>query len=182
MFQVVRFQPKDFRQRRSDGNGGWIWNMQGVRRVLYRLDRLKGREAEVIVEGEKDVDAAGLDVKVLALPDLPPKGDVNDYLATPRSCVTRPALWGQIGGSGGSSFRTPNARVVDGRRSVLPSRAGGCAARSPTRAALSAHKGPGDVRTAPGDIRCREAVAVPKASATRRNDPSLVNRSGSVTL
>ena len=25
LFQVVRYEPKDFRQRHSDGNGGWIW-------------------------------------------------------------------------------------------------------------------------------------------------------------
>ena len=37
LYQVVRYEPKDFRQRRPDGQGGWIWNLQGVRRVLYRL-------------------------------------------------------------------------------------------------------------------------------------------------
>jgi hypothetical protein len=32
LFQVVRYaDPKDFRQRRPDGNGGWIWNLSGVR-------------------------------------------------------------------------------------------------------------------------------------------------------
>src|SRR5436305_7769264 len=36
-YQVVRFDPKDFRQRRPDGAGGWIWNLQGVDRILYRL-------------------------------------------------------------------------------------------------------------------------------------------------
>jgi hypothetical protein len=40
VFQVVRFEPKAFRQRRPDGNGGWIWNVQGVDRVLYRLGEL----------------------------------------------------------------------------------------------------------------------------------------------
>jgi hypothetical protein len=28
LYQTVRFEPKDFRQRRSDGNGGWIWKGQ----------------------------------------------------------------------------------------------------------------------------------------------------------
>ena len=28
-YQVVRFEPKDFRQRRPDGHGGWIWNTRG---------------------------------------------------------------------------------------------------------------------------------------------------------
>ena len=33
-FQVVRLEPKDFRQRRPDGHGGWHWNLKGVDRVL----------------------------------------------------------------------------------------------------------------------------------------------------
>lgn len=65
LFQVVRFEPKDFRQRRPDGKGGWLWNMTGVRRVLYRLRAvLNARDngdQVCIVEGEKDADAlAGL--------------------------------------------------------------------------------------------------------------------------
>jgi DNA primase len=59
VFQVVRYEPKDFRQRRPDDKGGWIWNLQGVRRVLYRLQELlwaNPGEWVFIVEGEKDVD------------------------------------------------------------------------------------------------------------------------------
>jgi hypothetical protein len=61
LFQTVRFFPKDFRQRRPDGKGGWIWNLQDVRRVLYRLpdlaaSRSAGHKVALIVEGEKDVD------------------------------------------------------------------------------------------------------------------------------
>jgi hypothetical protein len=37
LFQVVRFEPKDFRQRRPDGRNRWVWNLDGTRRVLYRL-------------------------------------------------------------------------------------------------------------------------------------------------
>ena len=37
LFEVVRFAPKGFAQRRPDGNGGWTWNLNGARRVLYRL-------------------------------------------------------------------------------------------------------------------------------------------------
>lgn len=137
LFQAVRFEPKDFRQRRPDGKGGWTWNVNGTRRVPYRLNRLQGREAIVIVEGEKDVDAllahgipattnpggagkwtpaysallrtagakrvaiipdnddpgrahaesvaamcseAGLTTRIVKLPDVPPKGDVSDFL------------------------------------------------------------------------------------------------------
>lgn len=55
LYQVVRFEPKDFRQRRPDGEG-WLWNLQGVRRVVYRLPDLAGHATVVIAEGEKDVD------------------------------------------------------------------------------------------------------------------------------
>jgi putative DNA primase/helicase len=55
--QSVRYEPKDFRQRRPDGQGGWIWNLKGVPRVVYRLPELYGKDAVVVVEGEKDVDA-----------------------------------------------------------------------------------------------------------------------------
>src|SRR5690242_14583334 len=27
LYQVVRFEPKDFRQRRPNGAGGWVWNL-----------------------------------------------------------------------------------------------------------------------------------------------------------
>ena len=59
VFQVVRFDPKEFRQRRPDGNGGWIWNLKGVARVPYKLPELLAAEPEkpvFVVEGEKDVD------------------------------------------------------------------------------------------------------------------------------
>jgi len=135
--QNVRFEPKDFRQRRPDGHGGWLWNMDDVRRVPYRLPELPEQARVFIAEGEKDCDAlwtlglaattnaagagkwteehtaalvaaavlevielpdndapgekhahavaaschaAGLRVKILRLPGLPPKGDVSDWL------------------------------------------------------------------------------------------------------
>jgi len=139
LFEVVRMQPKSFRQRRPDGRGGWVWNLDGVRRVPYRLPEVaeaaKRGRAAFIVEGEKDADAlasVGLtattcpggagkwlgeyaeclrgahvvvlpdndepgrkhaeqvarslsgvaaSVRVVELPDLPPKGDVSDWLA-----------------------------------------------------------------------------------------------------
>jgi 5S rRNA maturation endonuclease (ribonuclease M5) len=56
LFQVVRFDPKDFRQRRSNGKGDWIWDLDGVRRVLYRLPEILVAEEAVVVEGEKDAD------------------------------------------------------------------------------------------------------------------------------
>ena len=61
LFQVVRFDPKDFRQRRPDGKGGWIWNLKGVQRVLYRLPEIskavRAGRTIYIVEGEKDVES-----------------------------------------------------------------------------------------------------------------------------
>jgi hypothetical protein len=60
LFQTVRFEPKEFQQRRPDGKDGWIWNLNGVRRVLYRThDLVDPRASDAIVcvvEGEKDVD------------------------------------------------------------------------------------------------------------------------------
>lgn len=59
VYQVVRFRPKEFRQRRPNGKGGWIWSIQGVRRVPYRLSEIIAAEAGstiFVVEGEKDAD------------------------------------------------------------------------------------------------------------------------------
>lgn len=60
IFEVVRFEPKDFRQRRPDGAGGWHWNLKGVEPTLYRLPEIMraiaGNERIFIVEGEKDAD------------------------------------------------------------------------------------------------------------------------------
>jgi putative DNA primase/helicase len=57
LFQVVRYAPKTFRQRRPDGSGGWSWRVKGVRQVPYRLPELAERDAPVfVVEGEKDAD------------------------------------------------------------------------------------------------------------------------------
>ena len=137
LFQVVRFRGKQFRQRRPDGSGGWVWGLKDTRRVLYRLPELKDKETVYVVEGEKDADRlwglgipattcpmgagkwrgeyagqlkaagiervvilpdnddegrrhaqqvalsclkAGLQVKIVHLPDLAPKGDVSDWL------------------------------------------------------------------------------------------------------
>jgi Protein of unknown function (DUF3631)/Toprim-like len=158
LYQVVRYAPKVFRQRRPNGNGSWIWKMADVRRVIYRLPDIRVRISDpsfrreqglpdgvFIVEGEKDADrlmmrgliattnvggagkwrkeytqqlveagaksvvilpdndepgrkhteavarschAAGLRVKIVALPDLPDKADVSDFLA--RRDITDP--------------------------------------------------------------------------------------------
>lgn len=59
LYQSVRYAPKDFSQRRPDGHGGWLWNLEGVQRVLFRLpDLLAANPTRLrfIVEGEKDVE------------------------------------------------------------------------------------------------------------------------------
>ncbi len=137
LFEVCRFEPKDFRQRRPDGSGGWIWSLGDVRRVPFHLPRLleANNRTIYIAEGEKDVialerlslvatcnpggagkwrpefgqffraadvvilphnDAAGEahaaqvasalrpvaeHVKIVRLPNLPPKGDVSNWIA-----------------------------------------------------------------------------------------------------
>lgn len=139
VFQVLRYDPKTFKQRRPDGHGGWLWNTKGIKRPLYQLPKVQAAIAAhqmvYLVEGEKDannLEALGLtattnaggaqkwapsythalrgahviilpdndepggkhavliakallpvvaNVKVVLLPDLPPKGDVSDWLA-----------------------------------------------------------------------------------------------------
>ena len=56
VFEVVRYNPKDFRQRRPDGTGGYIWNTKGLTLRLYCLNALTGHETVIVAEGEKDVD------------------------------------------------------------------------------------------------------------------------------
>jgi hypothetical protein len=67
LFQVVRLDPKTFRQRRPAGpddppdkvKNGWVWSVKGVRHVLFRLpeliEALALKRRVFIVEGEKDV-------------------------------------------------------------------------------------------------------------------------------
>jgi replicative DNA helicase len=59
LYQVARTAPKGFFQRKPGVAGGWLYNLDGVRRVLYRLPDLIStpRGATVfVVEGEKDSD------------------------------------------------------------------------------------------------------------------------------
>lgn len=61
LYENVRFYPKDFRQRRFEENGKEVWNLEGVRRVPYRLPELieaakQGKDI-FLCEGEKDADS-----------------------------------------------------------------------------------------------------------------------------
>lgn len=58
VFQVVRYARKDFKQRRPDGKGGFIWNLKDVKRVIYNLPEiLKKQDKPIFIcEGERDCD------------------------------------------------------------------------------------------------------------------------------
>lgn len=55
LYQVVRYEPKDFRQRYPDGRGGWIWKKHS-RQVLYHLPEVLENPIIFVVEGEKDAE------------------------------------------------------------------------------------------------------------------------------
>lgn len=71
LYETLRLEPgtrgrdKDFRQRRPARagevtQGRWVWNLDGVRRVLYRLPELlraDPMETVFVVAGEKDTDS-----------------------------------------------------------------------------------------------------------------------------
>src|ERR1039458_778989 len=57
LFEVIRYEKpdgqKDFRQCRPDGQGGVIWNLDGIDRVPYRLPKLPKAETVYAAHGEK---------------------------------------------------------------------------------------------------------------------------------
>ena len=58
VFQTVRMHPKRFFQRRPDGHGGWINDLNGVAPVPFRLPQVLAADKDVpilVAEGEKDV-------------------------------------------------------------------------------------------------------------------------------
>lgn len=57
VYEVIRFEPKDFRQRRIE-NGKTVWNLQGVTPLPYNLAELVAHPKRPIflTEGEKDVE------------------------------------------------------------------------------------------------------------------------------
>ena len=58
LYEVLRYPGKDFRARRPNPNtGGWLPNVEDVRRVMYHLPEIEDASQVVIVEGEKDADA-----------------------------------------------------------------------------------------------------------------------------
>jgi uncharacterized protein (DUF927 family) len=57
LYQTVRYEPKNFKQRRPDGKGDWVWNLKDTRLVLYRLAAVLAAPVVFVVEGERDADA-----------------------------------------------------------------------------------------------------------------------------
>jgi len=72
LHQTVRFEPKNFLQRRPAVEGQrqgskvarrdrdgrwWLWTLQGIAPVLYRLPEVLAAEEVWLTEGEKDADA-----------------------------------------------------------------------------------------------------------------------------
>ena len=149
LFEVLRYRPKAFRQRRPIGDGRWAWDLDGVKKPPYRLPELLAADPKrsvYIVEGEKDADAlanrgfvattnpggagkwrdkyseflvgrkvvilpdndeaghahaervarslstVAKRIKIVNLPDLPPQGDVSDWLASGGTPKTLKAL------------------------------------------------------------------------------------------
>ena len=58
VYQALRMTPKSFRQRHANPENPltWVWTMDGVERVLYRLPEVLKANQVWIVEGEKDAD------------------------------------------------------------------------------------------------------------------------------
>ncbi len=56
LFQVCRFEPKDFRQRRPGKTKDWVWDLKDTPIVLYQLPKVISSEYIFFCEGEKDVD------------------------------------------------------------------------------------------------------------------------------
>lgn len=55
LYQVVRYQPKAFKQRRPDGRGDWTWK-KSAQQVLYHLPEVLEAPIVLVVEGERDVE------------------------------------------------------------------------------------------------------------------------------
>lgn len=59
LYEVLRYEPKDFRTRRTMPDGTTKWTLAGVRKVLYRLNVIHALKGQIICvcEGEKDADS-----------------------------------------------------------------------------------------------------------------------------
>ena len=55
LYQVVRYEPKTFKQRQVKGSD-WQWDLQGITRVLYNLPQVLMAKTVCVTEGEKDAN------------------------------------------------------------------------------------------------------------------------------
>jgi len=61
LFEKLRFPVKKFVQRARDASGKWVYKLDAIRKVLYRLPEVVRASDVMICEGEKDADrVAGL--------------------------------------------------------------------------------------------------------------------------
>jgi hypothetical protein len=62
-YQTVRYEPKNFVQRRPDGHGDWIWNLKGVSPLIYNLpavlEAIDAKQTICTAEGEEDIKVLG---------------------------------------------------------------------------------------------------------------------------
>jgi putative DNA primase/helicase len=70
LFEKLRFPGKKFVQRAKDASGKWIYKLDGMRKVLYRLPEVVRASEVVICEGEKDADRVSA-LKLSGHPDAP---------------------------------------------------------------------------------------------------------------
>lgn len=58
LYQVIRYEPKAFRQRRILADGSFDWSLEGIRRYPYKLPEIQKEKDRTLlwVEGEKDVE------------------------------------------------------------------------------------------------------------------------------
>ncbi len=90
LYENVRFEPKDFRQRQYDENGKEVWSLNGTRRVPYRLPELieaVSKDTDIwLCEGEKDTDnLRTLGLSATSFKNW--KSEFNDYLKTAHVCL-----------------------------------------------------------------------------------------------
>lgn len=85
LYQVVRFEPKNFKQRRpkADGKPGWTWSVKDSLKVPYQLSRIASAPSDqtiYVVEGEKDADNLFTQFGIIATSNA---GGAGHWLATP---------------------------------------------------------------------------------------------------
>ncbi len=108
----MRYEPRDFRVKRPDGRGGWVWKIAGARRVLYRLPEViaatRDRKTVFLVEGEKDADRlASLGHVATCKRSRPAQSDADFLLVEAKDCPMS-----SCAAPAGSPCRTGKGRVA----------------------------------------------------------------------